>query len=61
MKKGEMDCVFCGKENVELKAVIFGPPEADCPFSFNQGKGMICLDCYTNGIPCSNMREFDRL
>lgn len=42
----EMDCKTCGKVNENKTCVIFGAPVADCPFSMNMGKGMICLECY---------------
>jgi hypothetical protein len=45
-KETEMDCQFCGKKNVDKVCVIFTKPVPDCPFSMNQGKGMICLECW---------------
>jgi hypothetical protein len=46
MKPLAMDCKTCGKENTDHKVVIFGPPDQEVQFSMNNGKGVICLDCW---------------
>lgn len=46
--KQDMDCKYCGKENLEQKCAIFGPPTEECPFSLSGLKAgkMACLECY---------------
>lgn len=56
MKPNQMDCTYCGKENLEQKCVIFGPPDKSDPaFGFTMGGSpklglkagvMCCLECW---------------